>query len=278
VLKLRQGEKKITPKQHFFDFDLPELWERRALLLTLVGRDLQVRYRNTVLGVAWAILQPALATLIFTLIFTTVFNFRSDEGENYLVYTLLGFIFWQFFSGGVTQAAGSVYEQIAMVKKIYFPRLFLPLTVIVRSLFDMLVASVFLLGAMLYTKTPITGVAVLGFGLTSLILFIFASGVSFLFSSLNARYRDLRHLIPFVLQIWFYATPVFYAASLLEGNLIWLLRLNPVAQALLVSRQAVFAGVIDPLQVGGLLLVALLVLIFGIGVFKSLETEMVDWA
>jgi lipopolysaccharide transport system permease protein len=278
VLKVKSGYKKITPKRHFFDFDLPELWERRALLLALVSRDIQVRYRNTFLGVAWAILQPVLATLIFTLIFTTVFNFDSDGEGNYLVYTLIGFIFWQFFSGGVAQAAISVYEQIGMVKKIYFPRLFLPLTVIIRSLFDLLVASIFLIGAMVFTQTPITAVGALGFILTMMIFFIFASGVSFIFSSLNARYRDFRHLIPFVIQIWFYATPVFYATTLLAGRLEWLLTLNPVAQALILARQAIFAGVIDWPQVGGLFLVSLLVLILGMGIFKNLETEMVDWA
>jgi lipopolysaccharide transport system permease protein len=267
--------KKITPQQHFFDFGVAEMWRQRQLLATLVARDLQVRYKNTVLGIVWVVLQPVLATAIFTLIFANIFKLVAG-GDNYLVYTFLGFIFWQFFSNSVTQASTSIYEQINIVRKIYFPRLFLPLTVVVRGIFDFFVVALILIGLMFYYQLAITPISVLGVGLTILLLTIFTSGISFIFSILNARYRDFRHLIPFVIQIWFYATPVFYDTSLLQGKLSLLITINPITQLLIFVREAIFYQTISLPRFFILLIISLVILILSVGIFKSLETEMVD--
>jgi lipopolysaccharide transport system permease protein len=268
---------KITPQQHFFDFDLTEFWHRRYLLWVLVKRDLQVRYKNTILGVAWVILQPLLATLIFTLLFTRIFHFDQSQ-DNYLVYTLSGFILWQFFSASVATAASSVYEQISIIKKVYFPRLFLPLTVVLRCLFDLFINTVFLGIILWWQNMAWSWSGAVGYVLGVGVLAVLATGLSFLFSSLNAIYRDFRHLIPFIIQIWFYCTPVFYATSLLSDKLSWLIWLNPVTQILLLVRQAIFSHSIGWGKLGILYLISFAILIYGMGTFKKMESQVIDQA
>jgi lipopolysaccharide transport system permease protein len=267
--------KKITSRHHFFDFELAEVWRGRQLLATLVIRDLQVRYKNTFLGVTWVVLQPVLATVIFTLIFANIFKFATS-GDNYLVYTFIGFIFWQFFSNSVLQASTSIYEQINIVRKIYFPRFFLPLTIVIRGLFDFTIVALILLLVMFYYHLNITLISILGFLMAVLVVMIFTSGVSFIFSILNARYRDFRHLISFVVQIWFYITPVFYDISLLQGKLSFLITANPMTQLLIFVREVIFYHTIAWPRFLILLGVSLGILILGMGIFKNLETEMVD--
>lgn len=271
----KQFIKKITPQQSFFDFNWAELWHNRHLLLTLIKRDLQVRYKNTTLGILWVVLQPLLSAGIFTVIFANILNFGNGD-HNYLVYTLIGFVFWQFFSGSVVTSSTSVYEQIAMVKKIYFPRLYLPLTIIGRGSFDWLIATALLVLTMIFTGAKLTLVGLIGYLLTMIILIIFTTGISFFVAALNARYRDFRHLIPFVIQLWFYATPVFYPTSLLSGKLTGLLLINPVAQLLSCARGAIFDGQLLWSNFGWLTLISIAVLLVSMGSFKKLETSIVD--
>lgn len=273
---MRKNQQKITAEQSLTLDDWQELWQRRELLWVLVRRDLQVRYKNTTLGVFWVVLQPLLAALLFTLIFAKVLHF--DHGEaNYLVSTFLGFMFWQFFSGSLTTGAQTIYEQIVMVKKIYFPRLYLPLTVVLRSLFDFFVSSCLLVVIMLWQNAAFSLNGLIGFCLTIICLTIFTSGCSFIFASFNARYRDFRHLTPFVIQIWFYATPVFYPASLLSGNLAWLGQVNPLAQFLRLARAAIFENQVFYNDFAWLFLVSVVIWLSGVLLFKKMETEIVDW-
>lgn len=267
----------ITPKKHFFDFELRQMWQWRALLKALVARDLQVRYKNTALGIAWAIIQPLLATIIFTLIFTRIF-FLNGGNDNYLVYTLTGFILWQFLQNSLSAASISVYEQIGMVRKIYFPRLFLPLAVILRCLVDLSITSIVLVVVIIWQKINLTPVLIIGYLLTVIALAIFTMGIGFLFACLNARYRDFRLLIPFVLQIWFYATPVFYDSQLLSNHLHWLLWVNPPAQFLTFARDAILGQSLNWQFFYPGLLASVIILILTTGIFHQLETEMVDAA
>ncbi len=256
--------------------DWQELWKKRELLWVLVRRDLRVRYKNTFLGIFWIILPPLLNTLIFVLVFSSGLKL-GNLGENYLVSTLIGFIFWQFFSGSLASAAGSVHEQIALVKKIYFPRLYLPLTIIFRSLFDFLLATFFLLIIVVSQQIPLTFLSLAVFFLVLFTLTIFTSGLSFIFASLHALYRDFRHLIPFILQVWLYITPVFYPASFLQGKFSWLLKINPLANFLQLVRQAVFTQNFSWSNYLFWFFLSLGVWIFGFFIFKKMETEIVDW-
>lgn len=267
----------ITPRRHFFDFQLRQCWEWRQLLWALVTRDLQVRYKNTFLGVAWVIIQPLLSTLIFTLIFTKLMKF-ANSNNNYLIYTLIGFIFWQFCYNSLSAASISVYEQIGMVRKIYFPRIFLPLTVVLRCLVDLFVTLIVLLAAIYWQHLHLTPTAVLGFALAVFTLTIFIASMSFLFAAFNARWRDFRLLLPFILQIWFYATPVFYQSELLADNLAWLIYANPLTHFLIFARTAILEGELLWEWWWPSLLISSLLLIINTGIFKRLETQIVDIA
>ena len=267
----------ITPQQHFFDFQWHQCWQRRQLLGALVARDLQVRYKNTFLGVAWAIIQPLLSTLIFTLIFTKLMKF-ANSNNNYLIYTLIGFIFWQFCYNSLAAASTSVYEQIGMVRKIYFPRIFLPLTVVLRCLVDLLITLTVLLAALYWQHLSLTPTAIFGFALAVLTLTIFITSMSFLLAALNARWRDFRLLLPFILQIWFYATPVFYQSELLADNLAWLIYLNPLSHFLIFARAAILEGELLWGWWWPSLLISSLLFMINTGIFKRLETQIVDIA
>ncbi len=273
----RQYQQHFTSSKHLTKYDWRELWQRRELLTVLVRRDLQVRYKNTTLGVLWVILQPLLATLIFTLIFARLLKFGTNQ-DNYLVSTFIGFIFWQFFSGSLGQAATTIYEQISLVKKIYFPRLYLPLTVVLRAFFDFGVSAILLIAVIFFTHSSFQLLGLLAFLLVAAAFLIFTSGLSFIFAAFNARYRDFRHLTPFILQLWFYATPVFYPASLLtETPLAWLNYFNPIAQGLQLVRNAIFQNVISWPSYFSLLAVSLFFWAFGFWIFKKMETTIVDW-
>lgn len=232
---------RITPPGKWGQVQLGELWRHRELLATLVKRDLQVRYKNTWLGVAWVILQPALSTLIFTLVFTGVFHFGNGN-NNYPIYTLIGFTFWQFFQSCLTYSVGSMYEQANMIKKIYFPRAYIPLTIVWRQFFDWMIASVFLVAMMIILHTPITIIGITGYLLVMLALWPLATGCSLLVAAWGVLYRDVRHLVPFGVQIWYYLTPVFYARELLRGKLSLIGMLNPVTVVLDLARGALLEG------------------------------------
>lgn len=267
----------LTSSKNLTWSDWRELWLRRELLTVLVRRDLQVRYKNTTLGVLWVILQPLLSTVIFTLIFARLLKFGNNQ-DNYLVSTFIGFIFWQFFSGSLSQAATTIYEQISMVKKIYFPRLYLPLTVVLRAFFDFGVSALLLIVVIFFTHSQFQLLGIFAFILVALIFLIFTSGLSFIFAALNARYRDFRHLTPFILQLWFYATPVFYPANLLAATpLAWLNQLNPIAQGLQLVRNAIFQNVISWSNLSVLFVASIFCWGFGFWIFKKMETTIVDW-
>lgn len=263
----------ITSQSRFGDLGLDELWRRKSLLFALVKRDLQVRYKNTILGVIWVVLQPALSTLIFTLVLARIFNNGSDA--NYLLNTLTGFTLWQFFSSSLGSATGSVYEQARMIRKVYFPRAYIPMTIVFRQLFDCLVGTGFLLVVMCWQKVWPTGIGLLAYTLGLFNLFLLASGLSLTVSGLSVLYRDVRHLIPFMIQIWFYLTPVFYNRALLS---YWVGVINPVTGILEFVRAGLFAGTIDWRAWTCQLIVGIVVALAGLAFFRRMETEIIDRA
>ena len=266
----------ILPESGFFDLGLRELWARQRLLWVLVRRDLQVRYKSTVLGVVWVVLQPVLSTLIFTLILARIFNTNGDN--NYLLNTLIGFTLWQFFSSCLGAATGSVYEQARLIRKIYFPRAYIPLTIVFRQLFDCGVGTIFLLLVMCWQRVWPTPVGLLAYILGLVNLLLLTSGLSLMVSALSVLFRDARHLIPFIVQIWFYLTPVFYGRGLLSGRLQILALINPVTGTLDLVRGGLLAGQIAWGSWAVQLFVGLVVAVLGLAFFRRLETEIIDRA
>jgi len=266
----------ITSERSFVDLGLAELWSRRALLWALVKRDLRVRYKNTFLGVIWVVLQPALSTLIFTLVLARVFNSNNDS--NYLLSTLTGFTLWQFFSSCIGAASGSVYEQAGIIRKIYFPRAYIPLTIVFRQLFDYGIGTIFLIAAMCWQHVWPTSIGIVAYILGIVNIFLWAAGLGLITSALSVMYRDVRHLVPFIVQIWFYLTPVFYDRGLLSGKLELIAHLNPVTGILEFVRAGLLAGQIDLWAWGLQLILGVAVAAAGLAFFRRKESELIDRA
>jgi lipopolysaccharide transport system permease protein len=217
----------IQPAHRLLDLDLHTLYEFRELLGFLIWRDVKVRYRQTAVGVAWFALQPILATVIFSFVFGRFARLPS-EGVPYPVFAYTGVIVWHFFAQSVMRGVNSMVAERNLISKVYFPRLLLPLGVLLAGVVDFAVGFV-ILGVML-TWYGITPTAVM-FLAPIFLLFALATALAMVswLAPLNVRYRDVSHTMPFLLQIWMFASPVAYSVELIPVQWRWLYGLNPVA-------------------------------------------------
>jgi lipopolysaccharide transport system permease protein len=205
--------------------NLHELWKYRNLLYFLCWRDIKVRYKQTLLGASWAILQPVLTMAIFTVIFSNVAHIQTDGP--YQIFSFTALVPWTFFSYAVTQSANSLVGSANLVTKVYFPRLLIPLASALAGLVDFGLAFIVLLAMMAYYGiAPTEALALLPLFILLALLTALAVGIGL--SALNVQYRDVRYLVPFLIQIWLYATPVLYPINLTHGTLHVLLALNPM--------------------------------------------------
>jgi lipopolysaccharide transport system permease protein len=233
----------ITPRNRWLQIDLREMWVYRELLYFLAWRDVKIRYKQTFIGVAWAVLQPALTTVIFTVIFGSWV--RVDTGDvTYQLFALSGLLIWFFRFSCVTFASNSFVGHANLVTKVYFPRLLVPVAAILAGVFDLVIGLVMLLAVMAYFRV--------GFGITMamaplfiLLAIVMASGLGVLLSALNVRYRDVRFALPFVLQVWMVASPVFYPAGLVADRLRLLFAINPLVGILSGFRSSLFGTPYD---------------------------------
>ena len=265
----------IEPTRGLAALNLRALWRYRELLYFLVWRDLKVRYRQAALGVAWVVLQPIAATAIFTLVFGRLAGIPSGELP-YPVFAFAGLLPWNYFAGALNRAGTSLVNNTHLITKVYFPRLVIPLAAVSVGLVDLGVSLVVLAGLMvIYGVGP--GPAIVSLPLFVLLAFVTALGVSLWLSALGVRFRDVNHLLPFLVQVWMYATPVVYPASLLPERWRPLLGLNPMAGVVEGFRWALAGAGRPP---GPLLLVSvavsLLVLISGIVFFRATERTFAD--
>lgn len=255
--------------------DLRELWSYRELLYFLVWRDLKVRYKQTFLGAAWAILQPALAAALFALVFGVFAKLPSD-GVPYLLFAYLGLLPWQLFAFALNESTQSVVQHQQLVKKVYFPRLFLPLTPIAGATVDFGVASVVLF-VMMAAFGVLPGAKILVLPLLVLLVVTTALAVSVWLTALNVKYRDVRYAMPFLVQVWFFATPVVYSSSLIPAHLRPFWALNPMATVVDGFRWAVLdAPPPPPVAVGVGFLVVVVLLLSGLRYFRRVEATFAD--
>jgi lipopolysaccharide transport system permease protein len=217
----------IQPTQRLLDLGFDTIGEYRELLGFLVWRDIKVRYRQTAIGVAWFALQPLLATLIFTIVFGRLAKLPS-EGVPYAVFAYAALVPWQFFAHAVTRGVNSMVNERHLIAKIYFPRLLLPLGVLLSGIVDFGVGFL-ILGAMLAWYGVTLTSAVLLTPLFLLLAFATALAVVSWLAPLNVRYRDVSYTMPFLLQIWMFASPVAYSVELIPSHWRWLYGLNPMA-------------------------------------------------
>jgi lipopolysaccharide transport system permease protein len=216
----------IMPKTRLGWPDFGELWRFRELLLVLTVRDIKVRYKRASIGVAWAFLQPFLTLVVFTLIFGKLANIPS-EGLPYAVFAMAGLLPWQLFSRGLTQASSSLVSMQGMMTKTYFPRLIAPLSEILACLPDFFISLVLLAGVMTWYGV-VPGYAVFLLPLLILLAVITSLSLALWLAALNIEYRDVQFALPFLAQLWMYATPVVYSLTSVPEQWRWLVVLNPM--------------------------------------------------
>jgi lipopolysaccharide transport system permease protein len=217
---------RIRPSKGWVALKLRDLWAYRELLFFLTWRDVKVRYKQTVLGIAWAIIQPLATMLIFTLLFGRLARVPSD-GIPYPIFAYAGLLPWTFFSNAVTNSGNSLVGSANLVTKVYFPRMIIPASAIGAGLVDFAIAFVILIGLMFYYGVGLTS-KILLLPYVVLLTALLALGVGMWMSALNVKYRDIRYALPFVIQLWMFASPIIYPTSLMPARWRWVLALNPL--------------------------------------------------
>jgi lipopolysaccharide transport system permease protein len=216
----------IEPSRGLLHLDLQELWKYRELMYFLIWRDIKVRYKQTVIGAAWAILQPLMTVAIFILVFQIVANVPSD-GVPYPLFALTAIIPWNFFSGGLTRSSLSVVAQSNLISKVYFPRLLIPISATVSGIVDFGLSLVILTAMMAwYGVAPTWGIVTLPLFL--LLACFTALAVGLWLAALNVRYRDIGHTVPFLVQLWTFACPIAYPISRIPERIRLVYSLNPM--------------------------------------------------
>jgi lipopolysaccharide transport system permease protein len=254
---------------------LRELWEFRELLYFFAWRDIKVRYRQTVMGVLWAIIQPFFTMVIFSLFFGRLANIPS-EGVPYPVFSFAALVPWTFFANALTQASNSLVVNTNMVKKIYFPRLALPIATVLAGVIDFALAFVVLLGIMLYYGLVPT-INVIWLPFFALLALITSIGVSLWLSAMNVQFRDVRYTIPFLTQVWLFVTPIAYPSSLLPEAWRIVYGLNPMAGVVEGFRWALLGTDTAPgKMIFVSVLVALTLFISGAFYFRRMEQSFAD--
>lgn len=255
--------------------NLPALWEYHELLYFLILRDLQVRYKQTVIGVGWAVVQPLCTMVIFSIFFGKLGRLPSD-GLPYPVFTYCALLPWQLFANAMTMSGNSLVTHQNLITKVYFPRLVIPVAAVLAGLVDFAIAFVILIALMAwYGLAPTTAVWTLpGF----VVLAVVASlGIGLWLSALNVKYRDVRHVIPFLTQVWLFVTPIAYASSMVPARWRALYGLNPMVGVVEGFRWALLGqGQWPPGLIASSTLVALLLLISGLYYFRRTESAFAD--
>jgi lipopolysaccharide transport system permease protein len=254
--------------------DVRELWNYRDLALTLALRDLRVRYKQTFFGVAWAVIQPLVAALIFSVVFGRLAGLASD-GMPYPVFVYAGLTIWLYFSGGLTSGAQSLVDNRELVSKVYFPRMLAPAGAVIPGLLDLAV-SLAVLGVFLLVYEVVPSPALLLTPVWILAACVFAFAVGLWLSALNVKYRDVKHALGFGVQVWMFASPVVYSSSLIEGTWAYLYAANPMVSILDGFRWSVADGPAPGAPALVSLVVGVLVLLSGLVYFRNSERTFAD--
>lgn len=265
----------VQPRRGFWSFDLKGLWNYRELLYFLIWRDVKVRYKQTALGVSWAILQPLLATLVFTIFFGRLARMPSD-GVPYPVFAYVAMVPWQFFANALTQSSNSLVASQNLITKVYFPRLVIPLGSVIAGLVDFAFAFVVLIGMMFYYGIK-PGPSILLLPLFLLLAIATALAAGLWLSALNVQFRDVKHTVPFLTQFWMFATPVVYPSSLIPARWRMWYGLNPMAGVVDGFRYALLGKAARPGPIIWVSAAAVTVLLLGgLVYFKRMESTFAD--
>lgn len=264
----------IKPSRGWRSLDLKELWAYRELLWVLIVRDVKVRYKQAVLGVGWAVLQPFMMMVIFSILFGRFGQMPSD-GMPYPIFVFTALVPWTFFSSAINASGNSLVGSAHLIGKVYFPRLIIPLSSIGAWVLDFMVASLLVFAMLLYYDIALTW-RLLTLPLLLFALAFCALGVGTALSALNAMYRDFRHVIPFLLQLWMFATPVIYSSKFVPEQWRWIVQLNPAAGLIEGFRSAFIGRPLDLYALGIAALISVVLFVAGIAYFEKVERRFAD--
>lgn len=264
----------IKPKKTL-SINFKNLWFYRELFYFLAWRDIKVRYKQTAIGILWAILQPFLTMVIFSIFFGRIAGITSGEIP-YPIFTYFGLLFWQYFSSSLTNASNSLVTNQSLVQKIYFPRLILPISATLVHLIDFFFAFLVLIGLMIYYQFTPTIIGILLLIPCLLITFLTFSGIGLILAAINVKYRDVRYVLPFFIQLLLFLTPVIYPVTIL-GKYQWLWFLNPMAAVIETIRTG-FLGLtsINWQLLGVSSIISITIFIIGLIYFNKTEGKIVD--
>jgi lipopolysaccharide transport system permease protein len=265
----------VKPSKGWISLKLDELWEYRELLYFLTWRDVKVRYKQTVLGAAWAIIQPFFTMVVFSLFFGKLAKMPSDDMP-YPIFAYAALVPWMFFASGLNNSSNSLLGSASLIKKVYFPRLLVPISSIIPGLIDFFLAFTVLLGMMFFYRIwPTVNIIWLPFLL--LLAFITALGVGLWLSALNVQFRDVRYTVPFLTQFWLFASPIAYPSSLLSEPWRTLYGINPMVGVVEGFRWALLGTDTAP---GPIVIVSsvvtLMLLVSGAFYFRRMEKTVAD--
>jgi lipopolysaccharide transport system permease protein len=254
--------------------NLHDLWQYRDLLYILTLRDIKVRYKQTVLGILWVIIQPLLMMIVFTLFFGRLAKIPSD-GIPYPLFAYAGLLPWTFFSNALNNSGNSLVGNSSLITKVYFPRMIIPIATVGSGLLDFVIALGLLFLLMLYYGISFS-LNILMLPILALLTTLLAIGFGMWVSALNVKYRDIRYALPFLLQLWMFATPIIYPSSLVPDKWRWLFRINPLTGLIEGFRSAIFGKPFDLMGLGISIFIIFVVLIYSAYTFRQMERSFAD--
>ena len=265
----------IQPSKGLFNFDLRELWQYKELLYFLIWKEVKVRYKQTIIGGAWAIIQPLLTMVIFTIIFGRLAKIPSD-GMPYPVFTYTALLPWMLFAQALTRSGGSLVSNANLITKVYFPRLLVPLSAALAPIVDFIVSFLILLGMLAWYGIPPTlGILALPFFLA--LTLVTAISVNLWLAPINVKYRDVAHTLPFLSQIWMYASPVVYPLSMIPEKWQFLYSINPMVGVIEGFRWALLGKQSPNFMAMAISVIVVMALFLGgILYFKKMEQTFAD--
>ncbi len=264
----------IRPSRRWVPLNLRELWTYRELLYFLTWRDVKVRYKQTLLGAAWAVLQPLATMLVFTLLFGKLAGMPSD-GLPYAIFAYAGLLPWTFFSNAVNSSGASLVGNANLITKVYFPRMIIPVAPVAAGLVDFGIAFTILIGLMAYYHVGVTWSILMLPALVALTALL-AIAVGMWTSALNVRYRDVRYALPFVIQLWMFVSPVIYPPSIVPESWRWVLSLNPLTGIIQGYRSSLFGRDFDWPSLAAAAAITGVLLIYSAYDFRRMEKNFAD--
>ncbi len=265
----------IKPKKGLQLIEFRELKQYQDLLYFLVTRDIKVKYKQTVLGGLWAVIQPFFMMVVFTLFFGKLAKIPSD-GVPYPIFNFTAMIAWTYFSGAINKSSNSIVGSGSLISKVYFPRIFIPLAPVVAGLLDFAIAFVVLIGMMIYYHIY-PSILVFILPVLIILMMLIASGIGMVLAALSAKYRDVSYMIPFLVQFWMFATPIVYPASMIPERYRMIYALNPMTGIIEGFRSAILGKVAFPIEMVLIsTFISIGLFLIGLIYFKQVERYFAD--